>query len=42
MDNLIVLEAGRVEENSGYNELMDRNGAFAAMARKQGINNLRR
>ena len=37
MDNIIVLEAGRVEEKGTYNELLDRNGAFAAMARKQGI-----
>ena len=37
MDNIIVLEAGRVEEKGSYNELLDLNGAFAAMARKQGI-----
>ena len=37
MDKIIVLEAGRVEEKGTYNELLERNGAFAAMARKQGI-----
>ena len=37
MDNIIVLEAGRVEEKGTYNELLERGGAFAAMARKQGI-----
>ena len=36
MDKIIVLESGRVEEKGTYNELLDRNGAFAAMARKQG------
>lgn len=37
MDRIIVLEAGRVVETGGFAELMERNGAFAAMARKQGI-----
>jgi ABC-type multidrug transport system fused ATPase/permease subunit len=37
MDKIIVLEAGRVEEKGTYNELLERDGAFAAMARKQGI-----
>ena len=34
---IIVLEARRVEEKGTYNELLERNGAFAAMASKQGI-----
>jgi len=38
MDKIIVLEAGRVKEKGTYNELLERGGAFAAMARKQGIN----
>jgi ABC-type multidrug transport system fused ATPase/permease subunit len=37
MDRIIVLEARRVEEKGTYNELLERNGAFAAMAYKQGI-----
>jgi subfamily B ATP-binding cassette protein MsbA len=37
MDKIIVLEAGRVKEKGTYNELLERGGAFAAMARKQGI-----
>jgi len=37
MDRIIVLEAGRVVESGSFAELMERNGAFAAMARKQGI-----
>jgi ABC-type phosphate transport system ATPase subunit/ubiquitin-protein ligase len=37
MDRIIVLDAGRVVESGGFAELMERNGAFAAMARKQGI-----
>jgi len=38
MDKIIVLEAGQVKEKGTYNELLERGGAFAAMARKQGIN----
>ena len=34
MDRIIVLEAGRVEEKGTYNELLERNGAFAAIASK--------
>ena len=37
MDRIIVLESGRVVESGGFAELMERNGEFAAMARKQGI-----
>jgi subfamily B ATP-binding cassette protein MsbA len=37
MDRIIVLEAGRVVESGSFAELMERNGEFAAMARKQGI-----
>ena len=38
MDNIIVLEAGRVEVKGTYNELLDRNGAFAALAPQAGNN----
>ena len=34
MDRIIVLEAGRVEEKGTYNELLERNGAFAAITSK--------
>jgi subfamily B ATP-binding cassette protein MsbA len=37
MDRIIVLESGSVVESGSFAELMERNGAFAAMARKQGI-----
>jgi len=37
MDRIIVLEAGRVVESGSFTELMERDGSFAAMARKQGI-----
>ncbi len=38
MDRIIVLEAGRLVESGSFEELMKRNGIFAAMAHKQGIN----
>ena len=37
MDRIIVLTAGRIVEQGTFNELLRRNGVFAAMARKQGI-----
>jgi len=37
MDEVIVLEEGRLVERGGFQELLERDGAFAAMARKQGI-----
>jgi subfamily B ATP-binding cassette protein MsbA len=37
MDRIIVLSAGSVIEEGGFAELLERNGEFAAMARKQGI-----
>jgi subfamily B ATP-binding cassette protein MsbA len=37
MDRIIVLEAGCVVESGSFAELMERDGAFAVMARKQGI-----
>jgi subfamily B ATP-binding cassette protein MsbA len=37
MDRIIVLESGSVVESGSFAELMERDGAFAAMARKQGI-----
>ena len=36
-DRVIVLTEGRVVEEGGFNELLTRGGAFAAMARRQGI-----
>jgi ABC-type multidrug transport system fused ATPase/permease subunit len=37
MDQIIVLETGRVVEEGSFGELLDLDGPFAAMARKQGI-----
>ena len=37
MDKIIVLEAGQIVEQGSFSELLERDGAFAAMARKQGI-----
>ena len=37
MDQIIVLETGRVVEEGSFGELLDRDGPFAAIARKQGI-----
>jgi len=34
---IVVLNQGRVVETGGYEELLSRNGWFAAMARRQGI-----
>lgn len=34
-DRIYVLEAGRVVEEGAYADLMQRNGAFAALARRQ-------
>lgn len=38
MDRIIVLEAGCVVEAGSFAGLLERDGAFVAMARKQGIN----
>ena len=37
MDQIIVLDAGRIVEQGSFSELLARDGPFAAMARKQGI-----
>ena len=37
MDQIIVLEEGRVVEEGGFLELLERDGIFAEMARKQGL-----
>jgi ABC-type multidrug transport system fused ATPase/permease subunit len=36
-DEVIVLEQGRLAERGPFQDLLNANGAFAAMARKQGI-----
>ncbi|MFH1066775.1 MAG: ABC transporter ATP-binding protein [bacterium] len=36
-DEIIVLSEGRIIERGRFEELMQKNGAFAAMARKQGL-----
>lgn len=37
MDRVIVLAAGRIVESGGFEELLQRGGAFADMAARQGI-----
>ena len=37
MDRIIVLSQGRIVEQGTFQELLQQNGAFAAMARRQGI-----
>lgn len=37
MDSIIVLSKGRIIEQGTFEELLNKNGAFAAMAKKQGI-----
>jgi len=37
MDKIIVLEQGRVVESGSFEELLKKDGAFAEMARKQGL-----
>lgn len=37
MDSIIVLSAGKIIEQGGFSELLEAKGAFAAMARRQGI-----
>ena len=37
MDKIIVLEEGRVVESGSFEELLEGKGAFAEMARKQGL-----
>src|SRR6185503_2325094 len=36
-DQIIVMVEGQIVEQGGYDELVRRGGAFAAMARRQGI-----
>ncbi|MCI0747988.1 MAG: ABC transporter ATP-binding protein/permease [Verrucomicrobia subdivision 3 bacterium] len=38
-DTIVVLSQGRIIEQGGFVELLKANGAFAAMARRQGISN---
>ncbi len=37
MDRIVVLEKGRIREEGSYESLLSAGGAFAAMARRQGI-----
>lgn len=37
INKIIMIKAGRVEEEGTFLELLERGDAFAAMARKQGI-----
>jgi len=37
MDRIVVLSKGRIVESGGYAELIEKGGAFAAMAARQGI-----
>ncbi|MGB0579783.1 MAG: ABC transporter ATP-binding protein [Limisphaerales bacterium] len=37
MDRIIVLRHGKIVESGGFNELLEKNEEFAAMARRQGI-----
>jgi len=37
MDRIIVLEVGRIVESGSFDELLQRDGVFAQMARKQGL-----
>ena len=37
MDKIIVLAQGRIVEEGGFEELLQRDGVFAEMARKQGL-----
>ena len=37
MDKIIVLNQGHVEESGSFEELLEKDGAFAEMARKQGL-----
>ena len=37
MDSIVVLSAGKIVEQGSFSELLNANGAFAAMARRQGI-----
>ena len=39
MDRILVLEKGRIVEDGSFQELLKKGGLFAAMARRQGIEN---